>query len=153
MPGYGLAVAEESLLPWSWAEARLIANHNYWLSTTSPTGHPHAMPVWAIWHRDALYFSTGAHSRKALNLERSARCVMTTESAAEAVIVEGIGARMSDTPELVDVARFYERKYGAAYPPDSAVYRVTPTKVFGFIEAADQFTETATCWHFDPTSP
>src|SRR5947209_5813545 len=33
---------EPVMLPWSWARDRLVASHNYWISTTRPDGRPHA---------------------------------------------------------------------------------------------------------------
>ena len=91
MPGYGLAPAEggTGLLPWSWAERRLADARNYWLATTGADGRPHAMAVWAVWCEQALWFSTGVSTRKGRNLTRDPRCVITTERADEAVIVEG----------------------------------------------------------------
>ena len=78
------------LLPWSWAEERWRATRNFWASTVWALGAPHAMPVWCVWGKEgALWFSTDGASRKARNLARDARCVVTTEGAAEAVIVEG----------------------------------------------------------------
>ena len=62
MPGYGTLPAADGtgLLPWSWATERLEAAHDFWLATTSADGRPHVMPVWAVWWRDALWFSSGA---------------------------------------------------------------------------------------------
>ena len=147
MPGYGLLPQDEgSLLPWSWAEKRLRSTKNYWLSTVSRDGRPHAMPVWAVWVDGALFFSTGGDSRKALNLAANPYCVLTTESAEEAVIVEG-RATLTEQP-LDDVASSYQTKYDMAYPADSNVYRVDPIKVFGFIEKESTFASTATRWSF-----
>ncbi|MFG1646895.1 hypothetical protein ACGFMK_42015 [Amycolatopsis sp. NPDC049252] len=36
MPGYGIAAAGEGLLPWSWADERLRASHDFWLATDAP---------------------------------------------------------------------------------------------------------------------
>ncbi|HEU4760074.1 MAG TPA: pyridoxamine 5'-phosphate oxidase family protein, partial [Dehalococcoidia bacterium] len=58
MPGYGISEDDEGLLPWAWAEERLAKSHNYWVATARPDGRPHAMPVWAVWLDDRLYFST-----------------------------------------------------------------------------------------------
>ena len=54
------------------------------------------MPVWGIWHGDAFFFSTGAKSRNARHLERDPRCSVTTDHAAEAVIVEGAAPPLRD---------------------------------------------------------
>ena len=81
MPGYGIVGADEGigLLPWSWAEERLLQSKNFWLATRWPDGRPHVMPVWAIWHAGALWFSSSRQSRKARNLAADPRCVLTTE--------------------------------------------------------------------------
>ena len=70
MPGYGTLPAEQGtgLLPWSWAKERLARSHDYWLATVMPSGAPHLMPVWAVWHDDSLWFSSANGSRKARNL-------------------------------------------------------------------------------------
>jgi hypothetical protein len=82
MPGYGTLGAEESigLLPWSWAEERLVRSHDYWLATVTPSGAPHLMPVWAILHEERLWFSSAKGSRKALNLAGEPRCTLSTRT-------------------------------------------------------------------------
>lgn len=96
MPGYGLPTDAEGLLPWDWAERRLLASHVYWLATTRPDGRPHLMPIWGLWLDRVFYFSTGRQSRKARNLERNAHCVVATEQALEAVVVEGTANEIMD---------------------------------------------------------
>ena len=61
MPGYGILGPNQGsgLLPWSWAEERLIASHAYWLSTVRPDGRPHAIPVWGVWFADVVWLSSG----------------------------------------------------------------------------------------------
>jgi hypothetical protein len=63
-PGY----LGSKVLPWSWAEYRLARSRNYWISTITPAGTPHARPVWAVWLDGCLYFSSGSRIRR--NLER-----------------------------------------------------------------------------------
>lgn len=151
MPEYGLLGpdAGRGLLPWSWAVERLERARNYWLSTARAGRGPHAMPVWAVWHDDALWFSTGHGSRKARNLAADPRCVITTERADEAVIVEGRALLESQPAALAPVAERYAAKYAMGYPPDSAVYSVRPRVAFGFIENAADFAGTATRWRFE----
>ena len=64
MPGYGIAEPEDGqgLLPWSWAEERLVSSHDYWVATSRPDGRPHLMPVWGVWFDDAWWFSSGRRS-------------------------------------------------------------------------------------------
>ncbi len=154
MPGYGLLGPNEGrgLLPFSWAEERLRESRNYWVSTVSPGGRPHAMAVWGLWAWESFFFSTGTETRKARNLEREPRCVVTTEDAAEAVIVEGSAELVTDAELLARLAERYEAKYPMGYPPDSSVFRVRPAVVFGLIEDAAEFLGAATRWEFEPAT-
>lgn len=147
MPGYGVPTAAKGLLPWAWAERRLGRSHNYWLITVRPDGRPHAMPIWGIWAEGAFYFSAGRESRKARNLARNPRCIVCSECAEEAVIVEGVARRVRDTRLIGRLGRPYRAKYGwrldAATGP---VFRVRPRVAFGMHEA--RFPEAATRWRF-----
>src|SRR5438270_10744428 len=96
-PGYGFPKSKKGLLPWSWAEQRLKKSHNYWITTVKPDGSPHTMVVWGLWQEGRFVFSTGSKSRKAQNLKHNPNCIVATENAAEAVIVEGVA-------EIADVA-------------------------------------------------
>jgi hypothetical protein len=149
MPGYGLPEDERALRPWSWGEEILRSGHNYWVATARVDGRPHAMPVWAVWHDGALWFSTGGESRKARNLAARADCSIGTESGSNAVIVEGAAEWVAAADAPPEVARLYRDKYGGAYPDSSPVFRVPPRVAFGFSEAADEFGETATRWLFE----
>ncbi|HMA33946.1 MAG TPA: pyridoxamine 5'-phosphate oxidase family protein [Chloroflexia bacterium] len=155
MPEYGIAAAPDGqgLLPWSWAAARLEAGHNYWVATVRPEGRPHVMAVWGVWLADAFYFSTGARSRKAQNLAENAACVVCTENADEAVIVEGQATILAPGPSRDRVGEVYQAKYQTGWPPDSPVYVVRPDRVFGFIEHDGAFTGTATRWSFPDPAP
>ena len=145
MPGYGIAGPEAGLLPWSWAEERLREAWRYWVVTVSEDRAPHAMPVWAVWLDDALWFSTGGRSRKARNLRAEPRCVVHTEGA-DVVIVHGTAEIADDAARMLDA-------YGAKYPelpPDPAenpIVRVRPATVFGLDER--EFTTSPTRWRFD----
>src|SRR6201993_4165574 len=105
-PGYGFPETTKGLLPWSWAEQRMKKSHNYWITTVKSDGSPHTMVVWALWQDGRLLFSTGSKSQKSRNLERNPKCVVCTEHANEAVIVEGVA-------ETADVTS--RRKFLAKY--------------------------------------
>jgi hypothetical protein len=149
MPGYGLPQRAEGLRPWSWGERVLCDAHTYWLATAAADGRPHLMPVWAVWCAGALWFSTGAGSRKARNLAAREECRVGAERDTSAVIVEGVAERLASATAPAEVARLYADKYGEGYPPDSPLFRVSPLVAFGFSEAANEFGETATRWLFE----
>lgn len=147
MPGYGLSHSAKGLLPWKWAQDRLRQSRQYWIATTRPDGSPHVMVVWGIWLEDSFYFSTGKTSRKGRNLAANPHCVVGSENAAEAVIVEGVAETLRDAQKLEPVFAAYQKKYkidirGMGEP----LYRVKPSVVFGLFEK--KFTGTATRWTF-----
>jgi PPOX class probable F420-dependent enzyme len=154
MPGYGLPEAKKGLLPWSWAEQRLKKSHNYWITTVKPDGSPHTMVVWGLWQDGRFVFSTGSKSRKARNLAKNPNCVVCTEHAHEAVIVEGT-AEIADVPARRKLLSNYGRKYKwdmSTMKEDilsmkEPVFAVRPRVVFGLWEK--EFMERSTRWKFE----
>ncbi|HJT00706.1 MAG TPA: pyridoxamine 5'-phosphate oxidase family protein [Terriglobales bacterium] len=150
MPGYGIKGPKEGtgLLPWKWAQEHLEKAHNFWVASTRPDGRPHVMPVWAVWMEDALYFSTGAKSRKARNLRANPACVVCAEHARGQIVIEGTAKRLSDSKLWKRFARVYEKKYDFDMSGYSAepLYVVRPQTVFGLWEK--DFLGSATRWNF-----
>jgi len=154
MPGYGLPKGTKGLLPWSWAERRLEKSHNYWITTVKPDGYPHTMIVWGLWRDGVFLFSTGRQSRKARNLAKNPQCVVCTEQADQAVIVEGIAEELLDVELRRASLKRYERKYSfdmSAMAADilslkEPIYVVRPVVAFGLDEKKSL--NAATRWLF-----
>jgi general stress protein 26 len=154
MPGYGLLPANQGsgLLPWRWAEERLTASRNYWVATVWPQRRPHVMPVWGMWAEGAFWFSSSKGSRKARNLVANKRCAVTTEDAANPVVMEGMAALVADRATLEKVLAWENAKYETDYtmemldPAANSCFRVTPVWAFGL--AQDDFTGSPTRWDF-----
>lgn len=152
MPGYGLLGRDEGtgLLPWQWAEERLVSSRNYWVVSLWPDGRPHIMPVWGLWHEGAFWFSSSKGSRKARNLSADPRCVVTTEDAADPVIMEGSAELVTEPEALATVLALENAKYDTNYtidlldPDVNSVYRVRPRWAFGLRH--DDFTGSPTRW-------
>lgn len=108
---YGIRDDEEGLLAWSWAAERLEQARCYWVSTATPDGRPHAMPVWGVWVEEVFYFSSAPASRKARNLESNPAAVVHLESGDEVVILEGRAERVMDEELLRRLGDDYSRKY------------------------------------------
>jgi hypothetical protein len=112
------------------------------------------MVVWGLWQDGRILFSTGSKSRKARNLTHNANCVLCTEDAAEAVVVEGT-AEIADVPARGKFLRSYERKYKfdmSGMKQDilsmkEPVFAVRPRVVFGLWEK--DFVGKATRWSFE----
>jgi hypothetical protein len=157
-PGYGFPKGTKSLLPWSWAEQRLKKSHNYWITTVKPDGSvhnvsPHTMVVWGLWQDGRFLFSTGSKSRKARNLAENSNCVVCTEHAHEAVIVEGV-AEIADVAARRKFLPTYERKYKfdmkgmkeEILSMKEPVFAVRPRVAFGLWEK--HFIGKSTRWTF-----
>ena len=154
MPGYGIEAAEAGagLLPWAWAEERLVGSRNFWLATRWPDGRPHVMPVWAIWHAGALWFSSSRGSRKARNLAHDPRCSLTTEDPQNPVVVSGQAELLTAATDLQTLLDIENAKYETSYgldmvdPEHNSAYRVRPEWAFGLRE--EEFTGSPTRWTF-----
>jgi hypothetical protein len=151
--GYGFPKGKKGLLPWSWAEQRLKKSHNYWITTVRPDGSPHTMVVWGLWQDGRFLFSTGSQSRKARNLAKNSRCIVCTEDAHEAVIVEGV-AEIADVEARRKLIPVYQRKYDwdlSSMKEDllsmkEPVFAVRPKVVFALWEK--YFQTKSTRWQF-----
>ena len=152
--GYGFPETAKGLLPWSWAEQRLKKSHNYWITTVKPDGSPHTMVVWGMWQEGRFLFSTGSKSRKARNLAENPNCIVGSENAAEAIIVEGV-AEIADVAARRKMLPAYERKYKfdmSTMKDDilsmkEPVFAVRPRVVFAMWEK--YFQSKSTRWKFE----
>jgi Pyridoxamine 5'-phosphate oxidase len=155
MPGYDLRGPEEGtgLLPWSWAEERLTASHDYWLATVWPDGRPHLMPVWGVWHEGALWFSCSGRSRKTTNLLADPQCSVSTDNPVEPVVIQGVAERVVDLDVLRVILDLENAKYSTSYtmelfdPAVNACFRAPPRWAFGLTQ--DDFTGSPTRWEFE----
>jgi hypothetical protein len=156
MPGYGILPASEGsgLMPWSEAERRLIASHDYWCATVRPDGAPHVMPVWGVWREGALWFSSGLRSRKARNLAVDPRCTITTDDALDPVVVDGVARRLTDAPSIASFVAAVNEKYAAGMSVDfqdpavNGTFAVRPERVIALTHG--DFPGSPTRWTFPP---
>jgi hypothetical protein len=163
MPGYGVPESPDGLLPWSWAEDRLVRSRNYWIVTADVSGRPHSMPTWGVWSADdsVFWFSASATSRKVRNLAHNPQMVVTTDDSVEVVSVEGHGAPIADAARdrMADAyAAKYEttptaRKTLADFVKSGAIFEMTPERAFGIIETPEDFSQRATKWVWEGRAP
>ncbi|MEU1268421.1 pyridoxamine 5'-phosphate oxidase family protein [Streptomyces sp. NPDC005799] len=136
--------------PWESALAVIAEAEVFWLSTVRPDGRPHVTPLLAVWSLGGPCFTTGGQERKARNLERNPRCVLTTGTNAlngVDVVIEGAAYRVDGRSEREQAVADFERKYGthltssegtwyglgeAVVAGDVRLYRVEPTVGFAF---------------------
>lgn len=165
MAGYGVPADPEGVLPWAWAEERLVANRNYWVVTASAAARPHALPVWGVWmaQTQRFWLACAPTARKARNIAENPQCAVTTSDTVECVSVEGAArivdpaANASDAAAVDDMVGAYVHKYWddpALHPEMDAFVRsntiveVTPLRAFGIVEREEEFSQRATRWRW-----
>ena len=136
--------------PWDWVRGHLRrSTATYWLATVWPNGAPQVRPVLAVWVEGRLHVCMGPGTRKARNLARDARCVVSVEHEGLDLVVEGTAVQVRDEDTLGRVAQAYDAIYGwqvtvrdgalnaaggagIAGPPPYDVYQVAPATAYGF---------------------
>lgn len=154
MPDYGILPADagSGLLPWSWALERLRDSHDYWVATVWPDGRPHQMPVWGVWHEDALWFSSGLRSRKIRNIRAGSAVSVSTDDAQNPVVLAGAAEIVTEIPTIQGFLDATNAKYDARLsidfldPGQNASVRIRPEWVFG--TSHDDFAGSPTRWEF-----
>lgn len=151
---YGIHREADGILSWSFVDQRLTEARNYWIVTSSPTGEPHAAPVWGVWIGGVLMFGTDADSVKGRNIANRPELIVHLESGDDAVIVHGVASEMVEPEAKVSMAVAYGAKYGyhpLGDPPDPSApglfYEVHPQRVLAWRE--HDFPHTATRWRVD----
>ena len=111
------------------------------VSTTGPSGKPHAMPIWYAWRDGKVLFHTGAESKKMRNLRKNPRIsvVVDTKTAPyKVVVIEGTARELPGDKPLGREVAIHDlgQKMGEAYAARSeepgALVEVTPTKVISW---------------------
>ncbi|NIV55014.1 MAG: hypothetical protein GWN48_05310 [Actinobacteria bacterium] len=164
MASYGVTDDPDGLLPWAWAEERLLTTRNFWFVTCDGAGRPHSMPVWGVWMPDVERWGTSCAptARKARNLRANDRVVVTTDDGVECVSIEGRAVRLAGD-EVDHMARAWALKYAdlveahteeqiretIEFVRGNAAYAVIPERAFGMIETPERFATAATRWVWD----
>jgi len=156
MSDYGVPDDLDGVLPWSWAEERLLASRNLWVVSASAGGRPHAMPVWGVWSPDTstFVFSCSPNTRKVRNSTENPQVTLAVDSTVEVVVVEG--TVRSVTAASVDAAldryvdKYWETEQekvdGKGFVSSHDVWELTPERAFGVIETEEDFARRATKW-------
>jgi len=101
----------DNTISWPEVAARLGAARSYWLCTTTPTGAPHAAPVWGVVLDDTLYLYTERRTVKAHNLAADPRLVVHLESAEDVLIVRGTAEDLGTPAQIPEVVAGLSAKY------------------------------------------
>lgn len=154
VPEYGIPETEEGMLPWSHVCQRMEAALNYWISTVSSAGEPHATPVWGVWMDETFHFDGSPQTRRGRNMAVNPKVAIHLESGDDVVIFRGEVDQINgrDREFSTRLAAAYAAKYkakGYAPEPDTwdsgGLYIVRPRVVFAWTN----FPEDTTRWIFD----
>ena len=125
----------DNAVSWPEVAARLATARTYWLCTTSPSGAPHAAPVWGVVTGQVLYLYSERRTIKARNLAADPRVVVHLESGEDVVIVRGTAKDLGTPAQVPDVVAALSAKYTGEddrqYLPDAdpdfdVVYAISP---------------------------
>jgi general stress protein 26 len=171
VPALDARYSSPGTVPTAWSVGRRVLEDAevFWLVTVRPDGRPHATPLLAVWHDDALVVTTGPDERKAKNLEHRGFCLLLVGNgsmqAGLDVAVEGKAYQVDDEAVLRQIAEAYVTKYGEDWryvvkdggfvhaaealrhddPGRVLVFRIAPTTVFAFGKG-EQYSQTR--WSF-----
>ncbi|SIT89822.1 pyridoxamine 5'-phosphate oxidase family protein [Microbacterium sp. RU33B] len=87
-----------------------------WLGTNGRDGYPHAVPVWFVWHDEAVITFSQPHAAKARNLRADRRAMLQLETSADGeewLVLQGDAELLSE-PTAVWMERVREQ-YLAKY--------------------------------------
>ncbi len=134
VPGYPMPEDDGNLVSWEFVATQMDQARHYWLSTVSPTGRPHAVPVWGIWCENRFHFEGSMQTAWARHLVRNPNIVVHVPDGEKVVILEGVARTIEDDEidaqawERLDSA--FQAKYQVA--EGSPYWVVEPRKVLAW---------------------
>jgi nitroimidazol reductase NimA-like FMN-containing flavoprotein (pyridoxamine 5'-phosphate oxidase superfamily) len=146
----GYVESPKAFVPWSRVENRLANEHNYWICTVRPDGRPHAIPMWAIWVNQRIYFDGSPETLHATNIASNPFVSLHLESGDDVVIVEGTASASGkpSTELAVKLAQAYKDKYASkGYSPKvtqwdhGGLYEILPRTVLAWTSFVDDPTK------------
>lgn len=96
---------------WAPVLTELTDAADYWVCTVRPDGRPHAAPVWGVWWRGSLVFSSIGFSVKVGNLRANDQVTVHLSSAQQVVIADGTATEIADPAELAELGALFDAKY------------------------------------------
>jgi pyridoxine/pyridoxamine 5'-phosphate oxidase len=142
-------------IPWSTVDAQLRAGSAVILSTVTPEGRPHALPVWYLWTGRYVYFATKTASIKGRNLAAQPWVVAHFSTGDDPLFIDGEVRLVTNKAEQTRVDRDYTAKYVDAVSGEhygvwavkgNGLYRIDVRRVVTWRDASMRgWTE----WRFD----
>jgi general stress protein 26 len=154
-PDYGTRGGQaDEVLPWQQVEEQLRDASNYWISTVTAGGRPHARPVDGVWVDGALCFGGSPDTRWVRNLQENPAISVHLPSGDDVVILDGVAEYVSDpehplaAPSALANKEKYPQYYGGDEPqPFRPFWCLRPETAFAW--TLEGFPNRATRWTFD----
>jgi nitroimidazol reductase NimA-like FMN-containing flavoprotein (pyridoxamine 5'-phosphate oxidase superfamily) len=146
----GYADKPKTYLSWDQVARKLTDAINYWICSVRPNGHPHAVPKWAVFVEDKIYYDGSPETRHAKNISKNPHVSLHLESGSDVVIVEGSAQEVQNPKrELTEkIAKSYSYKYSElGYSPqpdqwdDGGLYEIRINKVIAWTFLQDDPTK------------
>ena len=138
---------QNGTMTWPEIAERLSAPRQYWLSTTTPAGAPHASPVWGAVTEETLCLYSQRNTVKARNLAADPRAVVHLESGEDVLIVYG---RLDDVGTPAEVPRVVAALAAKYTRPEDQRYLPSNDPDFDVVYALRP--QSAMAWRLDDYS-
>jgi hypothetical protein len=153
-PDYGARGGDaDELLSWEHAEQRLRDAPNYWISTVSISGRPHARPIDGVWVNGALCFGGSPDTRWVRNLQGNPEVSVHLPSGDDVIILDGRVELVTDPDHPLAAASTaasrdkYPQYYsGEDAPPSLPFWMLRPRVAYAW--TLQGFPNRATRWTF-----
>lgn len=157
-PDYGVPATGGAMVEWNHVVDRLASADAYWIATVTPSGRPHAVPVWGVCVDDELYLEVGApDTAKNRNLAVNPAISVHLDGVNDVVIVNGTADPTRPDHDLgTALSAAFAAKYADYHPGPTdwdggGLIRVRPETILAWTDMP-----TATRWRFgggQPSSP
>jgi PPOX class probable F420-dependent enzyme len=101
------------------------SRYTTWLTTLNADGSPHVTAVGALWDDGAFWFQTADRTRKAGNIARDPRCVVSLSLDDFDAVVEGRAHKVTDPETVARIAGVYATRGGWPAEPDETGHGIT----------------------------
>jgi hypothetical protein len=151
-PGYGEPERLGDVLPWSFVHERLEAAPNYWITTITPSGRPHARPVDGVWLEGALCFGGSDRALWVRNLAANPSISVHLASNTDVVILEGTAEFVTDAqhplaaPSAAATRAKYPQYFSESAPAFQPFWMLRPRTVYAW--TLEGFPRGAARWTF-----
>jgi hypothetical protein len=135
---------QHGTMTWTEIAERLSAPRQYWLNTTTPSGVPHAAPVWGVVTEERLYFYSQRKTVRARNLATDPRALVHLESGEDVLIVSG---RLDDLGTPAEVPYFVAALAAKYTRPEDQQYLPSNDPDFDVVYALRP--QSAMAWRLD----